>query len=768
MPDAKPRLPRGWLKEGRRLGLPEPVIRQVAADVEAAVALPTIMIRAAKAAPDHNVDPKTIAAATRALLAWNYRRRPDGYLADPADEPLPLLDPGEIRAAIAGASAAQGSEAAQDAAAPEIADNPTDAAGPETDDLITRAEAGDADALLVLSRAAENDDPKYLAWLEAAAEANLGKGPCSQLRYFTAPPEDRYSPAPVVKTTVVTHVNTLTGKKEPRTVKTLLMRKSAEKLTSWFDIRIETKSKRLSIYDHGVRKHITLHDLNEIVTKSYHGENFTRHNHANIVDFIRYGAPAIKPGWADADPTIINVRNGLMDIITDDPPAPHRRDHISYHQCFIPCIPDAPEPEPYWKLLNTSVTVDQQDTLTEAIAVASLWRRNRPTHTSVWLVGRTSSGKSTVLNVIMAFRASRDPDEVEYPGVAATTIHEIDQENGWRLLEGCDLLICDETKVKEAMPIGEKSRFKTIFHTSGTRRIATIDPKYRDPYEMVLDIFGVLAMNTLNIPDLSGLPEEEVDAFLERVNVITFDRSYPKGHPDRDEDLDAKLSAVMPGILNVLRRALRRVHRQGGFSHTTTITEAKSIIEGQADSAALFVRDQTTIDKTDAAHPIPKTDLYERYLRYCSGLKLTAKSAMVFNRKLKAAGAQEALRGPRESRTKSWVHVQLRGTPAGGSQTAPAPSDTTAPERSPAPPPADTGPRPELDPPAADIIKNMAAPPTVQAVAAELVAAKHLAWPDTETAVRYLRKRADEGLLDIIGGMVEIPNKDPPPEAADA
>ena len=768
MPDAKPRLPRGWLKEGRRLGLPEPVIRQVAADVEAMTALHTIMIRAAKVAPDHGADPKTVAAATRALLAWDCQRRPDIYLTDdPSTEPIPPLDADGIRAAIASTPTPQGAEAAQDAATPEIDDNAIKAADPEADDLIAKADAGDADALLELSRAAEDGNRQYLNWLEAAAEADLGNGPCRKLRYFTAPPEDKYCIAPVTETTSIRRYNTKTSELEFQDVEKILPDKSAEKLISWFDVRIEAKSKRLSIYDHGVRKHITVHDLRQIVTKSCRSEGFTRSHRLDILELVHYGAPVIKPGWADSDLTIINVRNGLMDITTDDPPAPHTRDHISYYQCPIPCIPDAPEPEPYWKYLNTSVADNQQDSLTETIAIASLWRRDRPTHMSVWLIGRTDSGKSTALNIIMAFRASRDPDEMKHQGIAATTIHELEQENGWRLIEGCDLIICDETKVKEAVPIGEDSRFKTIFHASGTRRIVTLDPKYRDPYEMPLDVFGVFAMNSLNIPDLSGLPEEEVDAFMGRVNVITFDHSYPKGHPDRDENLDANLRAAMPGILNVLRRALRRVYRQGGFSSTTTIPDAKSIIEGQADSAALFVRDQITIDKTDTAHPIHKTELYGLYLRYCSGLKLTAKSAMVFNRKLQAAGAKEVQRGPRGHRIKSWMHVQLRGTPADGSQAAPAPSDTAAPKPSPAPPPADPSPRPGLDPLTADIIKNMVAPPTTQAVAAELVAAKHIACPDTKTAVRYLRKCADEGLLDIIRGTVALPGKDPP-EAANA
>ena len=769
MPDTKPGLPSGWLKEGLRLGLPEPIMRQVAADVEAAVALPTIMIQAAKAAADHNAYPKAVAAATRDLLAWDCRRRPARYLADPATEPIPLLNEDEIRAALASTPVPQDARGGRDAAAPGIARNSTGADDPETDALIARAGAGDADALLQLSRAAEDGNRQCLDWLEAAAEADLGDGPCRKLCYFTAPPEDGYGLDPVTETITTRRFNPKTCKYEPREEKKILRRKSAEKLISWFDIRIESKSKRLSKYDHGVRTYITLHDLNEIVTKSYRGEDLTLATRLDIAKLVRYGAPVIKPGQADADPTIINIRNGLMDITTDDPPAPHTRDHISYYQCPIPCIPDAPEPEPYRKYLNTSVAADQQDTLIETIAVGGLWRRGRPTHMSVWFVGRTDSGKTTALNIIQALRASRDPDDMTHQGIAAITIHELEREDGWRLIEGCDLLICDETKTKEAAPIGEASRFKTIFHASGTRRTATINPKYREPYPMVLDMFGIFAMNTLNIPDLSGLPEEEVDAFLGRVNVVTFDYSYPKGHPERDEDLDAKLGAEMPGILNVLRRALHRVHRQGGFSRTTTIADAKAVIKGRADSAALFVGDQITIDGTDAAHPIRKTDLYERYLQYCSGLKLTAKSAMVFNRKLESAGAKEVLRGPKGRRVKSWVHVRLSGTPAGSSRAAPAPSDAApaAPKLPAAAPPADPRPRPGLDPLAADIIRNMAVPPTVRAVVTELVAAKRPAWPDAEAAARYLRESADEGLLCIIRGMVALPGGDPP-EAAGA
>lgn len=295
----------------------------------------------------------------------------------------------------------------------------------------------------------------------------------------------------------------------------------------------------------------------------------------------------------DADPDLLGVANGVIDLRTFEH-RPHRQaDHIS-KTCG--CGFDASATAPTWEAFITEVLGGDPSLISYIQRlVGYTLTGHRGEHLLPIFWGGGANGKSTLLGALQAMLG-------DYAGTAAPDLllqrGGTEHPTGVADLQGRRLVIGSETG--EAGRLNEE---RTKLLTGGDQLMAR---RMRQDFFKFMPTHQIV-MQTNHKPKANG-----TDLGLwRRLKLIPFTVTIPAER--RDAKLPEKLRAELPGILNWCLAGLR-AYQQDGFQVPAAVEAATAAYRDDSDQLAGFLADCCVVGPkfTSTAR-----DLFIAYTAWC-------------------------------------------------------------------------------------------------------------------------------------------------------
>jgi putative DNA primase/helicase len=220
---------------------------------------------------------------------------------------------------------------------------------------------------------------------------------------------------------------------------------------------------------------------------------------------------------------------------------------------------------------------------------------------SFWMVGKSGTGKSTVLNVLM-----------ELAGDSHVTI-DLDSlnRNEYQLADiaGKRLVTFSEVDTNGMLADGHYKRLVS-------QDVITARQPYGKPFRFTPECKVWGAMNSL--PRV----KDRTDAVFNRVKVIPMNHVVPEDK--RDSQLIDKLRGEMPGIFNWAIAGLQDLYEYKGFQEPKAILDAVKDYQESQDTESLFVADCCEVGD---GYTVTSSDLYASYKLWAKNNGISPKSS---------------------------------------------------------------------------------------------------------------------------------------------
>ena len=344
------------------------------------------------------------------------------------------------------------------------------------------------------------------------------------------------------------------------------------------------------------------------------GEQFGGHELREILLQLRafetvrereMGGPA---GHIPAENGVLSVGGGEPELLPHDPEYRFLASLSTEYDADAEC-------PRFMQFLDEVVSTEMARLKLQEYAGYTLMHWGLPHHKALFLVGPTASGKSTFLDTIRGMHGERT--------VSSLAPQQMTQRFGGADLYGKWANFRND--IPAAM-IKNTGTFKEI--VAGDRIKA--EEKFKDPFH-----FSPTAKHLFSA---NQLPETETDdeAFYRRILLVPFPTSIPRG--ERDTHLDDKLQQELPGVLNWALEGLNRLTTQGKFTGDRAPGETQNTWEKWGKSIDRFRRVGLT-DSVDES--VPKSRVYQAYVRFCQDENIPAETQHAMTRKLKTEGIED-------------------------------------------------------------------------------------------------------------------------------
>ncbi len=318
------------------------------------------------------------------------------------------------------------------------------------------------------------------------------------------------------------------------------------------------------------------------------------------------------PGQLDADPYLLNVANGTVDLRTGEL-REHRREDLITKLAPVEYDPDAEAPafEAFLARILPSEALRQFVQRALGYAAAGVVSEE----VLVILHGGGANGKSTLVNAMMEALG-------EYAIQAAPDL--LLAKAGTHPTELADLF---------------GARFVASVETDEGRRLAEGLVKQltgRDPIKarrMREDFWQFLPTHTAFLstnhrPEILGTDH----AIWRRIKLVPFEVTIPEA--EQDKRLAAKLRAELPGILAWIVRGHRDYQREG-LGEPEEVRAATTSYRTEMDVLAAFVADRCVVDPDAWAR---FSDLWAEWQGWCEEVGEKAETKRRFGNRLKERG----------------------------------------------------------------------------------------------------------------------------------
>lgn len=210
-----------------------------------------------------------------------------------------------------------------------------------------------------------------------------------------------------------------------------------------------------------------------------------------------------------------------------------------------------------------------------------------------WLAGEGATGKSTVLEALMAMLGGE-----HFGNFSTLSISSIEERFLRFELVGKLANIATEISAGEEIPDG-------IFKSLVSGEPITVERKYQHPFQFRNQATLWFASN--HAPNLN----DRTNAFARRLTVIPFVRSFAAV---ADVNLKQRLREDAGAIFCEAVRAAGELLKRGKLLSPEAVEEAKEDVLAESDPVRAFIRDEY---ERAPEFGMPASDLYEHYKEWC-------------------------------------------------------------------------------------------------------------------------------------------------------
>jgi putative DNA primase/helicase len=314
---------------------------------------------------------------------------------------------------------------------------------------------------------------------------------------------------------------------------------------------------------------------------------------------------AVRADDLDADPWLLNVANGVVDLRTGDL-LDHNPKYLLTRQARAAFDQDATAPT--WRTFLAKVQPDLRAFLARLSGLALVGHQRE--HLLPIAYGTGSNGKSTFYGALGRALGS-------YAGkidVSVLVGRGSDRTNATpelMALRGLRLVVADEPEAGARL---REAQIKAM--TGGDKIVAR--PLYGDPIEF--DPSHLLTLVTNHRPEVSGSDE----GIWRRLLLIPWSVEIPKD--ERDLDLPAKLAAELDGVLTWAVNGYLDWQRQG-LDPPAEVQAATETYRSEQDHLAAFIED---VCVTGSSVRVKTGKLRGAYEEWCKRSGIDPKAASVF------------------------------------------------------------------------------------------------------------------------------------------
>jgi putative DNA primase/helicase len=379
-----------------------------------------------------------------------------------------------------------------------------------------------------------------------------------------------------------------------------LMQRASDAVDRWIDeYHLVTRTDGDILYyysDSGVYIPEGERLLSRLAEEEFHGE-CTCNTVKEIIGMAKrrtYGSPE----KLDVDPSIICVKNGLLNIWTGEL-QPHSPEAFYTVQLPVLYNPEA-------KCLGIEkflreVVAPEDIPLLEEIVGWLLWRPY-DIHKAIMLYGAGRNGKSAFLRLLEAFLGVKNVSHVNLPKLVGDRFAAID-------------LVGKAANIFGDLPAKDLSETEIFKAATGGDTIR-VEDKFKKAYDHRNTAKMVFSANRLpKTPD-------DTDGFYSRWIIIRFPNQFGTEERPLNADLDKELSTPeeLSGLLNLALEALQRMKANGWqFSYRLTLEDIRDMYRRLSDPVYAFLQD--CCEASEEGYVI-KAVLYNEFKEYAAVMKL--------------------------------------------------------------------------------------------------------------------------------------------------
>lgn len=353
----------------------------------------------------------------------------------------------------------------------------------------------------------------------------------------------------------------------------------------------------------------------------------------------------ILPAELDADPWLLNVRNGTVDLRTGTL-RPHQREDLITKLAPVDYDPEADCPT--W-LEFLATVMDGREELCAFLQLAFGYALTGLTTEQVLFIlyGSGANGKSTLLDVLATllgdYATTIDPASLMVKNNDGGVRNDLARLAGARLVSGAE--VEDGRRFSEVM-------VKQL--TGGD--IITARFLFREFFEFKPQFKLLLAAN--HKPSIRGTDY----AIWRRIRLVPFTVTIPP--EEQDKSLPSRLRAELPGILAWAVRGCLEWQRTG-LTNPEAISAATKEYREEMDTLAGFIADCCSLDDGEECS---SKELYRAYTEWCdhSGERAISKKAL--GTRLKERGFVPERIGAGNSRERGWLGISVRSAGTDGTR----------------------------------------------------------------------------------------------------
>lgn len=394
-----------------------------------------------------------------------------------------------------------------------------------------------------------------------------------------------------------------------------------------------TKTHEILWYDGGVYRY----GAEEIISQYIRlvEPKYTKHDIAEVMACIQDKTGYHTIDEFDADPMMINVKNGIVCIATGEL-LEHSPKYLSRVQLPVSFNPHVVARR-FLRFIKTAQS-DPHDVYRIFEMMGACLIRDNRFLTKAWMhLGKGSNGKSRLFDMLGAVLGE--------PNITSHSVHDI-EKNRFALasLDGKLANICGDIEETELTKTGNLKKVIAGDMMPAEKKFMA-DYNFRPFCKLIFSA--------------NGLPQtpDESDGFARRFEIIEWSRQF------YGKDRDFTVFTIMydetelSGIFNIMVRHAVILQQTKHLKYESSVKDMKARWKERSNAAERFVNAEC---HRSADGQIEKARLYSSFVSFCKKHSLTILSHQKFNENIKKIGCIEKVTRINGISTKMWTGICLR------------------------------------------------------------------------------------------------------------